>query len=43
VKHAKSLGVDVIITDHHAVPKEIPKDAIALINPKNPACTYPFK
>lgn len=43
VKHAKTLWVDVIITDHHAVPKEIPEDAIALINPKREDCTYPFK
>jgi len=43
VKHASELWVDVIITDHHAVPKIIPKEAIALINPKNPECQYPFK
>ena len=43
VKHAHKLWVDVIITDHHAVPEIIPKEAIALINPKNPACNYPFK
>ncbi len=43
VKHAKTLWIDVIITDHHAVPDEIPEEAVALINPKNPACEYPFK
>lgn len=43
IQHAHKLWVDVIITDHHAVPEIIPKEAIALINPKNPACNYPFK
>lgn len=43
VKYAKSLGIDVIITDHHAVPEEIPEEAIAIINPKRRDCEYPFK
>lgn len=43
VKHAKKLWVDVIITDHHSVPEVIPEEAVAVINPKNPACEYPFK
>lgn len=43
VKHAKELGVDVIITDHHAVPEEIPKEAVALINPKRSECKYSYK
>ncbi len=39
---AKENGLDLIITDHHAVPEEIP-DAIAVINPKRPGDPYPFK
>lgn len=42
VKHAASLGVDVIITDHHNVPEIIPEPAI-IINPKMPDSNYPFK
>jgi single-stranded-DNA-specific exonuclease len=33
-------GIDLIITDHHEITGEVPK-AFALINPKNPADTYP--
>ncbi len=42
VKHANSLDLDVIITDHHSVGDEIPP-ALATINPKQDACIYPFK
>lgn len=31
VKYAKSLGVDVVITDHHVLPKQLPKP-IALVH-----------
>ncbi len=41
VEHAKKLGLDVIVTDHHEPPAVIP-DAFAVINPKKPGCTYPF-
>ena len=41
VEFAKSLGIDVIITDHHECQSEIP-DAIAVINPKQEDCNYPF-
>lgn len=34
VKRAKELGVDVIITDHHLLPKELPK-AYALVHTTN--------
>lgn len=36
----KSLGVDVIVTDHHEAPEELP-DAL-IIDPKIPSETYPF-
>ncbi len=42
VKYAKQKWIDVIITDHHDVPDEIP-EAVALINPKRKDCNYPFK
>ncbi|USB34287.1 single-stranded-DNA-specific exonuclease RecJ [Paenibacillus sp. YPG26] len=42
IRHANTLGIDVIVTDHHEPPAELP-EAYALINPKLPACPYPFK
>lgn len=42
VNYAKSLGIDFIICDHHLPDDELP-DAIALLNPKQADCTYPFK
>ena len=33
VEHARRLGMDVIILDHHTVPQELPP-AVALVNPK---------
>lgn len=42
VDKANALGVDVVITDHHDVPKKLPK-AHAIVTPKQPKCNYPFK
>ena len=42
VEYAKSLGVDVIVTDHHECRSELPQ-AVAVINPHRPDCEYPFK
>jgi len=42
IKHAKNLGIDVIITDHHAVPDLIPTEVIGIINPKRKDSLYPF-
>ena len=42
VNYAKSLGIDIVILDHHEVPQVIP-DAIAVINPKRKDCPYPYK
>jgi single-stranded-DNA-specific exonuclease len=39
---ARRLGMDVIITDHHQ-PSEVLPEAWALLNPQQPACTYPNK
>ncbi len=41
-KVAKELGIDLIITDHHE-PGPILPEALAIIHPKQPGCTYPFK
>ena len=42
VRYAGSLGMDVIVTDHHECKPEIP-DAVAVIDPKRPDCPYPNK
>jgi len=42
VRRAIDRGIDVIITDHHLPPGILP-DAAAVLNPKQPGCTYPFK
>lgn len=47
---AKELGIDVIVTDHHEVPfveeegvrQEVLPDALAVIDPKQEQCEYPF-
>lgn len=41
-RRARELGLDLIITDHHLPPAELP-EALALINPHLPDCRYPFK
>jgi len=42
IKTANKLGMNVIITDHHHIPEKIPK-ALAIVNPKQKNCKYPFK
>jgi len=42
VAHARSIGLDMIITDHHSVPSQLPAD-VTIINPKQPGCDYAFK
>jgi single-stranded-DNA-specific exonuclease len=39
VKYASSLGIDVVITDHHEPGESLP-EAVAIINPKLPDCDY---
>ena len=41
VKYARSLGIDVIICDHHLPDVELPP-AVAVLDPKREDCTYPF-
>jgi single-stranded-DNA-specific exonuclease len=42
VAYAASLGIDFIICDHHLPGDEIPT-AIAVLDPKQTDCDYPFK
>jgi single-stranded-DNA-specific exonuclease len=42
VKYARMKGLDVIICDHHYPGDEIPK-ALAVLDPKQPSCSYPYK
>src|SRR3989338_2467571 len=42
VDFANKHKVDVIITDHHSPLEKLPK-AVAIINPKQEACSYPDK
>lgn len=39
---ARRAGVDVIVTDHHLVPEQLPGGAI-VVNPRQPGCGYPEK
>ena len=41
-KLAKSLGMTILITDHHEVQEEVPL-ADAVVNPRQADCPYPFK
>ena len=42
IAEAKRLGMTVLITDHHELQERIPA-ADAIVNPKQPECTYPYK
>lgn len=41
IAHAKKIGIDIIVTDHHIV-SAAEHTAFALINPKRPDSKYPF-
>lgn len=51
IELAASLGIGVIVTDHHEVPfslengerKELLPPALAVVDPKREECTYPYK
>ena len=43
VAYANKIGVEVIVTDHHQVAVEGLPAALAVLNPHQPECTYPFK
>ncbi len=42
IEFARSLGIDVVITDHHECREELP-DAVAVVNPHRQDSEYPFK
>lgn len=51
IDYANTLGIDVVVTDHHEVPYEekdgnknyiLPK-AVAVVDPKREDCPYPYK
>lgn len=42
IAYARSLGIDFIVCDHHLPDPELPP-AVAILNPKQPGCAYPFK
>ena len=42
IARLKEKGIDIIVTDHHAIPQEgIPLSALATINPTREDCAYP--
>ena len=42
ISYAKTLGIDFIVCDHHLPDDELPP-AIAILNPKQKGCNYPYK
>ena len=42
VDFAATLGMDVVVTDHHECKDELPR-AAAVVDPHRPDCPYPFK
>ncbi len=47
VAHARALGLDVVVTDHHLPAKEneliVLPDATVIVNPNQPDCGFPSK
>ena len=42
IAYAQEMGVDVIVTDHHSMPAQLPS-AFAIVHPEHPQADYPFK
>lgn len=42
IQYASDHGIDFIICDHHT-PDEVLPNAVAVLDPKRPDCSYPFK
>jgi len=39
---AKSLGINVVVTDHHQTPEDF-RPQCPVVNPQQPGCPFPFK
>jgi len=42
IDYAREKGIEVLVTDHHNMPLELP-NAVAILNPRQLGCEYPFK
>ncbi len=42
IAYAKTIGLDMVVTDHHQCRPELPV-CEAVVNPRRPDCKYPFK
>lgn len=42
ISYAKGMGIDFVVCDHH-LPDHILPPAVAILNPKQPECDYPYK
>ncbi|MBL0273629.1 MAG: single-stranded-DNA-specific exonuclease RecJ [Chitinophagaceae bacterium] len=42
ISYAKEFGIDFIVCDHH-LPDDLLPPAVAILNPKQPDCNYPYK
>lgn len=42
ITYAKELGIDFIVCDHHMPDEDLPP-AVAILNPKQKDCNYPYK
>lgn len=42
ISYARTLGIDFIVCDHHLPDEELPA-AVAILNPKQKDCPYPYK
>ncbi len=42
ISYAKNLGIDFIVCDHH-LPDDVLPPAVAILNPKQKDCNYPYK
>jgi len=43
LEFAQSLGLEAIVTDHHQIAKKGVPPALAVLNPKQEGCAFPFK
>jgi len=43
IEFARSMGLEIIVTDHHQVSRKGVPSAVAVLNPKQAGCPFPFK